>query len=701
MKKVSFWLVLGLVALVSIFVPGVVSADDGGRADGSAGAHFSGEAPNDLAGMSMAGVGDVNGDGFGDLLIGAPSNDSGTLNDNGAAYLVLGGLNGWGLSTRLTQGTIIEYFGEGLAGGDNAGISVAGAGDFNGDGFNDLLIGANLNDDGGASAGAAYLVLGSASPVGGDLLTIGIEYVGEAAGDQAGVSVAGAGDANGDGFADLLIGAPFNGAGDNGAAYLVLGSSTPPAAGSQTGLATAIKYTGEAANDQAGRSVAGLGDTNRDGFADMAIGAPNNADGGAGAGTAYLVPGSAAPASVGLNIGTPTVVQLTGGVGDGAGQSIAGGGDVNGDGFADLLVGAPLNDAAGADAGAAYLVLLRPGLPNNSLVVIGVRYTGEAAGEAAGTSVAGAGDTNGDNYGDFLVGAPFHSAVDNGAGYLVLGSAGPTAGSLSTAVRYTGSLNNDKASAVAGAGDVNGDGLADFMVGATDNDILFSNGGAVYLMFGDSGDSDSLAFRQRQNLATVPSTDPQPVTFDQAGVWVNISAGSSSAGDVNVTRHLFHPCSTNKRLVMPIWTIDSNVMTGASTVDLRFKYNEAQLEGMVEGTLQLWYRPAGRPCAEWTAVGGTVDTVHNFISVSSVIGLGQFTIANAAPSPTALNDISFGAHLAQEPAWLVIFLAALVLSAGATYWYLRQRGLVVMAEASGADPLMAELKEIKRLLDKA
>jgi hypothetical protein len=696
MKKVAYWPVIALLALLCLFMPGVVAAD-GGRSDGSADAHFAGEAPNDLAGTSMAGVGDVNGDGFGDILIGAPSNDSGPGDNGGAAYLVLGGLDGWSLSTRLGQGPIIEYTGE--AANDNAGISVAGAGDVNNDGFNDLLVGVNLNDDGGADAGAAYLILGSASPAGGSLGTLGIEYMGEAAGDQAGVSVAGAGDVNGDGFADLLIGAPLNGAADNGAAYLLLGSATPPAAGSQTSLATAVKYTGEAANDQAGRSVAGLGDTSRDGFADFAIGAPNNADGGAAAGTAYLVPGIASPTSVSLGIGTPTVVQLTGGVGDGAGQSVGGPGDVNSDGFADLLVGAPLNDAAAADAGAAYLVLLRPGLPNNSLTVIGIRYTGEAAGEQAGTSVAGAGDTNGDNYSDFLIGAPFHSTVDNGAGYLVLGTAGPAAASLSTAIRYTGALNNDRATAVAGAGDVNGDGLADFMVGATDNDILFSNGGAVYLIFGDAGGSDSPAFRQRQNLATIPSTDPQPVTFDQAGVRVNISAGALGAGDVSVTRHLFHPCSTDKQLVMPIWTIDSNAMTNVSTADLRFKYNDAQIDGMIEGTLQLWYRPANRPCAQWAAAGGTVDSVHNFITVTGLASLGQFTIANAAPSPTALNDISFSAHLAQEPAWLVILLAALVLSAGATYWYLRPHGLILATtKPPTPDPLLAELEEIKRLL---
>lgn len=696
MKRKIFWSVISLLALALLFGPRAVRAD-GGRADGSADAHFSGEAPNDLGGSSVAGVGDVNGDGYGDVLIGSPSNDSGPGNDGGAAYLVLGGPSGWSLSKRLGQTPTVEYFGE--AASDNAGISVAGAGDFNGDGFNDLLVGANLNDDSGADAGAAYVILGSASPAGGSLGTVGIQYTAEAAGDNAGISVAGAGDVNGDGFSDILIGANLNGGSDNGAAYLVLGSATPPAAGSQTNLATVVKYTGEAANDQAGRSVAGLGDTERDGLSDFVIGAPNNTDGGAGAGTAYLLPGSAAPANVSLGVGTPTVVQLTGGAGDNAGQSIAGAGDANGDGFADLLVGAPSNDTAGADAGAAYLVLLRPGLPNNSLTVIGLRYTGEVAGDQAGTHVAGAGDTNGDGFADFLVGAPFQTSVDSGAGYLVLGSAGPASGSLSTASRYNGALNNDKASQVTGAGDVNGDGRADFMVAAPENDILFSNGGGIYLIFGDSSTSLTPSFQQRQNLNG--SGNPLPVTFDQSGVRVDFTAGALLDGDINVTSHAFHPCSTDMRLAMPIWTIDSSKVTAGATVDLRFKYNDAQIDGLVEGTLQVWRRAAGRPCGVWTAVGGTVDTTHNFISVSGLTSLGQFTIANTAPSPTALDNISFGAHLAQEPVWFVVFLAALVLSAGTTYWYLRRQGLVLVAEPAAApSTIEADLEEIKQLLRK-
>lgn len=655
MKKTALLLVLLFFSLVT----GIrnVAALGSGRADGSAVAHFSGEAPNDVAGTSLARAGDVNGDGYGDFLIGAPSNDSGPGNDGGAAYLILGGPGGWSLGKRLGQSPTIEYFGE--AASDNAGISVAGAGDVNADGFDDLLIGANLNDDGGASAGAAYLVLGSATPTSSDLATA-IQYTGEAGGNQAGISVAGGGDVNGDGFDDMLIGAHLNndGGASAGAAYLVLGSATP----ASVNLSTVIQYTGEAAGNNAGRGVAIVGDTDRDGRADMLIGAPINADGGANAGAIYLIVGSATPASASLGAAAPTVVQFTGSGAENAGQSVAGVGDVNGDGFADMLAGAPLN--AGSDAGAAYLILARPGMPPNTLGVAGIQYTGEAGNDQAGTQVAGAGDVNGDGFADMLIGAPLNSGTDNGAGYLVLGSAGPASASLSTAIRYLGALNNDTASPVAGAGDVNGDGLADILLGAVGNDTIFSNAGATYLIFGDPISSHTPTFRQRQNLNG--AGDPLPILFEQAGVRVDFTAGALIDGDINVARHHFHPCATDIRLTMPIWTVESAKLTAGATVNLRFKYNDGQLAGMTEGSLQLWTRPAGRPCADWTPVGGTVDTAHNFITVTGVTNLGQFTIADGAPSPTAIQEATMQAVVTEQPGWLVVVMLAVLGLAAAT-----------------------------------
>lgn len=213
-------------------------------------------------------------DGYADFLVGAHE----AQRTNGAVYLVLGG--GSPASTSLA--TAIEYTGE--ASFDEAGISVSDAGDVDGDGYADFLVGAHLSDGGATDGGAAYLVLGSASPASASLSTA-IEYTGEESLDYAGHSVSGAGDVDGDGYPDFLVGAFVNDASADqaGAAYLLLGGGSPASAS----LSAAIKYTGEALGDYAGYSVSGAGDVDSDGYTDLLVGAFNNDY----VGAAYLVRG--------------------------------------------------------------------------------------------------------------------------------------------------------------------------------------------------------------------------------------------------------------------------------------------------------------------------------------------------------------------------------------------------------------------------
>jgi len=232
----------------------------------------------------------------------------------------------------------------GAAASDLFGFSVAGAGDVNGDGFADLIVGAFANDAGGANAGRAYVYYGGPA---GDA-TADLTLTGAAAGDEIGVSVAGAGDVNGDGFADLIVGALGNNAGGPiaGRAYVYYGG---PAADAVADLT----LTRAAAGDNFGQSVAGAGDVNGDGFADLIVGANNDAGGG-NAGRAYVYYGGPAADAI-------ADLTLTGAAAfDNFGVSVAGTGDVNGDGFADLIVGAPYNDAGGADAGRAYVYSVSP-----------------------------------------------------------------------------------------------------------------------------------------------------------------------------------------------------------------------------------------------------------------------------------------------------------------------------------------------------
>jgi hypothetical protein len=128
---------------------------------------------------------------------------------------------------------------------------------------------------------------------------------------------------------------------------------------------------------------------------------------------------------------------------------------------------------------------------------------------------------------------------------------------------------------------------------------------------------------------------------------------------------------------MPIWTVESPKMTTGATVNLRFEYTDGAIEGMTEANLVVWTRPAGRPCGAWTQVAASsVDAAHNRITATGLTSLSQFTIADGEPSPTALREPTMQAVLAQEPVWLVVFLATLVVTAGGTYWLLTRRGVV-------------------------
>jgi hypothetical protein len=372
---------------------------------------FAGEADSDYAGYAVSGAGDVNGDSFDDMLVGASFNDDGPGNNAGAAYLLLGSA----APASASLSTAIQYTGQ--AASDYAGDATSGAGDVNDDGYADMLVGASGNFGPGDDAGAAYLLLGSAAPASASL-SAAIQYSGSAAGDGAGNSVSGAGDADGDGHDDMLIGAPYNDDGPGssaGAAYLLFGSSTP----ASTRLSLETPYTGEAGSDAAGSSVSGAGDVNGDGYDDMLVGAPANDDGGSSAGAAYLLLGSTTPASASLS----TATQYTGEVGgDRAGEAVSGAGDVNHDGYDDMVIGASYHAHGGSSAGAAYL-LLGSAAPATASLSTTIKYTGEADGDRAGCAVAGSGDMNADGYDDLIVGALFNDdgpKTDAGAAYLIL-----------------------------------------------------------------------------------------------------------------------------------------------------------------------------------------------------------------------------------------------------------------------------------------
>ena len=341
-----------------------------------------------------------------------------------------------------------ERFFTGYAAGDQFGYSVSSAGDVNSDGYADLIVGAPFNDAGGLNAGRAYIYFG------GSIINSGVDVIltGLAASDRFGFYVSTAGDVNGDGYSDVIVGAPFNNAGgtDAGRAYIYFGGSA------MNNVADLI-MTGEAAGDQFGSSVSSAGDVNGDGYSDVIVGAILNDAGGTGAGRAYIYFG-------GSSMNNVADLIMTGEAGsDQFGVSVSSAGDVNGDGYSDVIVGANGNDAGGSNAGRAYIYFGGSAMNNVADVIM----TGAAAGDQFGISVSSAGDVNGDGYSDVVVGAYRYDngQNDEGRAFVYHGSA---AGLSATPNSTPDDANQAGASfgiSVSGAGDVNGDGYSDVIIG--------------------------------------------------------------------------------------------------------------------------------------------------------------------------------------------------------------------------------------------
>ncbi len=423
----------------------------------------------DGAGWALAPFADVDGDGNDDFLVAARGSDSGGT-DAGAIYLVAGSSEG----ELALDGALAVLTGE--SDDDMVADVVQPAGDVNGDGVEDLVVGASQADWRGTEAGAAYLVLGPVT----DSLSLADadrRFGGETIHDLAGWGLAAGGDVDGDGRDDLLIGAPQGETAAMGAAYLVLDAASST---DSMGLENADwVLRGLARGDQAGMAVELSADLNADGLHDLVVGAPAADDTGA----LYVLFGSETPAG---SLADADVTLLGEASGDEAGTAAVHVGDVDFDGHQDLLVGAPGNDEAGTDAGSAYL-LLGPVSALGDLASGGAVLRGEAEGDGVGSVLGLAGDINADNYDDMLLGAPGAStdAGTTGKAWLVLG---PTWGESSLADadgNYHGEAGGDAAgTAVSGAGDTNGDGFDDFLIGAPGHDAAATDAGAVYLVIG-------------------------------------------------------------------------------------------------------------------------------------------------------------------------------------------------------------------------
>ena len=378
---------------------------------------------------------------------------------------------------------------EGEAAGDRAGHSVAMVGDTNGDGYDDILVGAYVESTAGSSAGAAYLILGP--PSAGSLYGADAKLTGAGVSDRAGWIVSAAGDTNADGYSDFLIGAPSEGSAASGAdeVYLITG----PVSGSLSLASATATFSAEVGGDML-KGLGFAGDVNADGYDDILVGAPGKDwDGCSTVGAAYVLLG---PEGGAKSLGAADSRFIGEGTWSYAGEAVGGGGDVNGDGYDDILVGAScMAYGSTSYAGIAYVIFGPPASGTSYLSSADAQLYGEGSPSKAGSSVE-VRDMDGDGYGDMLVGAYQNSGTSyqGGSTYLV---SGPVSGtqSLSTAwARFDGAGSEDwSGDPMSNAGDVNGDGHEDMVVGAYRSDSGGSESGAAYLLLGPFSGTTSLA----------------------------------------------------------------------------------------------------------------------------------------------------------------------------------------------------------------
>ena len=429
----------------------------------------------------IARIGDLNGDGRQDIVVGAPGDDD-KASDAGRVFVLMNPLPG-GSTVTVADG-LTHMIIDGVNAGDRAGAAVGAVSDLNADGRAEVLVGAPGMDVGAnADAGVGFVVWGAGGAASVDLGDPfngdgkGFAIKGQAAGDAAGTTMLAIGDLNGDGKAEILIGAPGNDAGgaDAGAAYVVwgrAGSSAVNLASVAAGTG-GFRITGASGGDAVGAVLGAVGDLNGDGRAEILVGVPEAGSHGSHAGAVYVVFGQATGTGVNLaNVAAGTGgFVINGADDDGAGAAVAGLGDVNGDGLADILVGAPRGDGA-------YVVFGKAGTAAVDLAAVqagtgGFRIVAEAPGDLNDLSVTGGADLNRDGIADIVIGAPHagEGGEDGGAVYVVWGGGAGTVdlGLIAQGMggaKVVGASGSLLGASVAIGPDMDADGTPDLLIGA-------------------------------------------------------------------------------------------------------------------------------------------------------------------------------------------------------------------------------------------
>ncbi|HPH92421.1 MAG TPA: FG-GAP-like repeat-containing protein, partial [Ferruginibacter sp.] len=447
-------------------------------------------------GVSVACAGDINGDGYSDIIIGAYLFDNGQT-DEGAAFTYEGSAGGFFMSSVSTL--------ECNQLSANMGRCVASAGDVNGDGFSDVIVGANLFDNGQTDEGTSFVYSGSANGIKEPVAWVLVIQQSNA---QFGTSVSSAGDVNGDGFSDVIIGAPLydNGEADEGRVYLYYGSGN--GIGPST-IPVILETNKGGAN--LGNAVAAAGDINGDGYSDIALAAQNYTNGQTAEGAVYIYYGSATGITA---VGMDTLESNQAGAQ--MGVSLSSAGDVNGDGYSDVIAGAwGYNNGQNRSGGAFVYLGSDSGINKTAVTILKTNQ----ANSYFGYSVSTAGDVNGDGYSDVIVGAwAFDDGQTDEGGIFIFHGSNAGINTIAADTLEKNQANAGVGWSVAGAGDVNGDGYSDVIIGVPGYSNGPANNGAAFVYHGSAGGINPVS------SVTIPGNN---------GINSQMGASVASAGDVN------------------------------------------------------------------------------------------------------------------------------------------------------------------------